>query len=73
MRQADDHDEGLDKTIMLNLALAWVRLGQLVSSAEEGSAMVPVPVPSQAEVNIVAPMTPTAARTTRSTMPPSRR
>ena len=54
MRQADDHDEGLDKTIMLNLALAWVRLAQLASSAEEGSALVPVPVPAQAEVNIVA-------------------
>ena len=54
LRQADDHDEGLDKTIMLNLALAWVRLAQLASSAEEGSALVPVPVPAQAEVNIVA-------------------
>jgi hypothetical protein len=41
LRQADDETTVAEKDIMLNLALAWVRLAQMATTAEPAAAMTP--------------------------------
>jgi hypothetical protein len=40
LRQADDEATADEKNIMLNLALAWVRLAQMATTAEPAGAII---------------------------------
>jgi hypothetical protein len=40
LRQADDEATADEKNIMLNLALAWVRLAEMATTAEPAGAMI---------------------------------
>jgi hypothetical protein len=40
LRQADDEATADEKNIMLNLALAWVRLAEMATTAEPEGAMI---------------------------------
>jgi hypothetical protein len=42
LRQADDETTVAEKNILLNLALAWVRLAQMATTVEPAGAMIEV-------------------------------